>query len=215
MTKKKVFVIALAVALVAILSMGTLAWFTGTDSVTNNFLIADSNDDGVADFSVDVKESDDEGATWTDGGLEFSNILPGETVSKLAVVKNTSSNAAYSQYIRVTVKVVGAPQWTSAVLGADLKNSLGIDETVWTVASTTYDDATKTNTMVLYLNDVLAQDASVTVFEEVEIPSAFVNDANSVLNLADFSITVQADAIQSENLGLTTPGAAAAFDLLD
>lgn len=208
MTKKKVFVIALAVALVAILSMGTLAWFTGTDSATNKFLIADSDEDGVADFSVDVKESNDEGDTWVDDGLEFTDILPGETVSKLAVVKNTSNSAAYSQYIRVTVTVTGAPEWT------DLKTSLGIDETVWTVASTTYDAATSTNTMVLYLIDVLAADGSVTIFEEVEIPGRFVNDANSDLNLNDFSITVKADAIQSENLDLPNSSAEAAFTLL-
>ena len=65
MTKKKVFVTALAVCLVAILSMGSLAWFSAQDSVTNNFHIADSADNNPDDiFSVDVYEkydSDEDG----------------------------------------------------------------------------------------------------------------------------------------------------------
>ena len=43
MTKKKVFVTALAICLVAILSMGSLAWFNASDTITNKFKIADSD----------------------------------------------------------------------------------------------------------------------------------------------------------------------------
>ena len=58
MTKKKVFVIALAICLVAIISMGTLAWFNAQDAVTNDFMIADSDDDTPNEiFSVDVWEN--------------------------------------------------------------------------------------------------------------------------------------------------------------
>ena len=56
LTKKKVFVSALAVCLVVILSFGTLAWFTDTDSVKNDFYMATSNQDPDAIFSVDVWE---------------------------------------------------------------------------------------------------------------------------------------------------------------
>ena len=38
MTKKKVFIAALAICLVAIVSMGTLAWFTASDYVTNDWI---------------------------------------------------------------------------------------------------------------------------------------------------------------------------------
>lgn len=215
LTKKKVFVAALAICLIAILSMGSLAWFSGSDEVTNKFMIADSNDDGEADFSVDVKESDDQGETWTDDGLTFDDILPGQTVPKLAVVKNTSTGDTYSQYIRVTIEVVGAPAWQSGYIGANLKDSLGIDETVWNITSVTWDAATKTNTMVLYLRDVLEKDEQATIFETVTIPSKFVNDADSPFNLTDFTINITAEAIQSENLGLTNPSAIEAFKLID
>ena len=58
MNKKKVFILALAVCLIAILSMSTLAWFNAADDVTNKFMIADSDGDGTPDFSVSVWETD-------------------------------------------------------------------------------------------------------------------------------------------------------------
>ena len=44
LSKSKVVALALAVCLIAILSMGSLAWFTDDDSVTNDFYIAGSED---------------------------------------------------------------------------------------------------------------------------------------------------------------------------
>ena len=44
LTKKKVFVAALAICLIAILSFGTLAWFSAGDSVKNEFYVADSTE---------------------------------------------------------------------------------------------------------------------------------------------------------------------------
>ena len=55
LSKKKVVALALAVCLIAVLSMGSLAWFTDDDSVTNDFFIAGSEDqDPDKVFSVDV-----------------------------------------------------------------------------------------------------------------------------------------------------------------
>ena len=214
LTKKKVVLAAVAICLVAILSMGTLAWFSAEDSVTNNFYIADSNDDGEADFTVDVEESNDGGATWEDeDGLTFTDILPGDTYDKWARVVNTSDSASdrYTQYIRVTITVEGTPEWKDTDNGLELKDYLGIDETDWNITSYTYDAATQTSKIVMYYNDVLAESANVDVFRTVTIPSVFVNDANSALNLNDFSINVYAEAIQAEN---TADNAIDAFALL-
>ena len=46
LNKKKVVVSALAVSLVAILSFGTIAWFSAEDTIENKFHFADSDDDG-------------------------------------------------------------------------------------------------------------------------------------------------------------------------
>ena len=56
LTKKKVFVTALAVCLIAILSFGTIAWFTASDEVTNQFKVTTSDEEGTPDFSVDLFE---------------------------------------------------------------------------------------------------------------------------------------------------------------
>lgn len=126
--KKKVFVTALCVCLIAILSFGTLAWFTSEDSVTNTFKFA-SSDGQKTDFSVDVYEKgkvyteDENGDITTDEvivdkdddgdtiGLIYDNVLPGDVLPKTVSVANTSSIGAsisgtdYSQFIRVHIAI--------------------------------------------------------------------------------------------------------------
>ncbi len=58
MNKKKIFALAVAVIMIAILSFGTLAWFSDGDSVTNRFQVA-GGDDADKIFSVDVMEAVD------------------------------------------------------------------------------------------------------------------------------------------------------------
>ena len=59
LNKKKVFALALAVCMAAILSFSTLAWFSDSDSVDNKFQIADSTQQPDKIFSVDVREKVD------------------------------------------------------------------------------------------------------------------------------------------------------------
>ena len=86
MTKKKVFAAALAVCLVAILSMSTLAWFSAQDTVKNEFFVADSTDTDKNDiFSVDVLERVDtdgngvyDATLSSPNGFDYKDILPGD-----------------------------------------------------------------------------------------------------------------------------------------
>ena len=93
MTKKKVFVAALAVCLVATLSAGSLAWFSAQDAVKNEFFVADSKEHTANElFSVDVYEevdTDGDGTadTTEDAGLEFEDVVPGQTLPKAPVVE--------------------------------------------------------------------------------------------------------------------------------
>ena len=88
LTKKKVFVSALAICLIAIISMGTLAWFSAQDEVTNKFMIADSDDDTPDEiFSVDVWENTPDGDEDQDG-FEYDDILPGDVLKKEPHVEN-------------------------------------------------------------------------------------------------------------------------------
>lgn len=195
MTKKKVLALALCLCLLATVAAGSLAWFSAEDSVTNQFLIADSGDDDQADFSVNVEESDDEGTSWDDGGLVYEDILPGQTLPKLAKVTNTSTGDTYSQYIRVVVTLTGM-NWQAAGEGDFTKSLTGLNADLHLVA-TDYDAATKTNTAVFYLNKVLAPGAEITVFEGIRIPGKFDNQGGE-FNLTDFDLTVKAEAVQSE-----------------
>ena len=98
MTKKKVFVAALAVCLVAILSLGTLAWFNARDEVTNKFMVTDSEQDPDKIFSVDLYETkvDENGDPVvpyekTDDGNTYDDIAPGDLLTKDPTVENTGN----------------------------------------------------------------------------------------------------------------------------
>ena len=203
MNKKQVFTLALAVCLIAILSMGSLAWFSDEDSIKNDFMIADSDDDTADEiFSVDVWENTPDGDKDQDG-YEYKDILPGDELKKEVYVENTGY---YSQYIRVTVTVNNANAWIAALgNGYDLGTIFeGHDETLWTRMEVgTYNGTNNTYTMVYYLNETLEADETVCLFETVKIPSQLTQQ-DMVFVGAGFELTVVADAVQTENLGIDT-----------
>ena len=94
MTKKNILSIVVALALVAALAVGaTLAFFSDEDTATNTFTM------GKVD--IDLKESDDGGETWTDDGLTFEKLVPGDTTPKMAKV--TVAEDSNDCYIAMTV----------------------------------------------------------------------------------------------------------------
>ena len=76
LSKKKVLVVALVVCLIAILSMGTLAWFNYTDDITNKFMVA-TDSEGTPDFSLDIweTENDDDDTVDADGDGQTLRVL--------------------------------------------------------------------------------------------------------------------------------------------
>lgn len=224
MTKKKVFVIALAVCLIAILSMGTLAWFSAEDSIDNKFYFADSEGDGTTDFSVDVIETNDP----EDDGLEFEDVLPGDVLAKDPTIKNTSSSDRYTQYIRTTLTLKDP---TGALKKAFDEKRIGngkyltllneMFQTVdmlntWDLAGGDgvgygYDEDAKEFFWVFYYKETLEKGATVTLFTEVTIPTGItVEDASAMLS--SFDVAIKAEAVQAENLGLESyQGAKEAF----
>ena len=94
MTKKNILSIVVALALVAALAVGaTLAFFSDEDTATNTFTM------GKVD--IDLKESDNGGETWTDDGLTFDKLVPGDTTPKMAKV--TVAEDSNDCYIAMTV----------------------------------------------------------------------------------------------------------------
>ena len=217
--KRKIFVVALAVCLIAIISMGSLAWFSAEDSVTNNFYVADSDDNNPEDiFSVDVYEKYDSNGNGNPEeyqvGVSYKDVLPGDELEKKAYVVNTGY---YDQYVRVIVTISDAAVWQS-VLGNNFNDASllacfeGFDQDKWTDISTEVVDGNIR--VVMYYKGILdgsdtANDGSeeastITVFEKVIIPSAMTQEHASHFDddgIWGFTIGVKAQAVQTENVG--------------
>lgn len=208
MTKKKVFVAALAICLVAIISMGTLAWFNATDDITNNFKVATDENDTDPTFSVKVSETDLDG-NETEDGVTYYDVVPGDVISKDPKITNTGD---YTQWIRVSVTMTKANYWkdfggslafTDIFDGSTYGLAANVDtatETWLLVEDAVEPDADGNAVWYLYLNAELAPESSKLLFTEVNIDEDFTLD--EVLSLGgEFSINVKADALQRDNTG--------------
>lgn len=204
--KKKVLVISLVISIIAILSMGTLAWFQDQASVTNKFMMTDSASDPDEIFSVDLWETkvNPDGTPVdpvekTDKNT-YEDIAPGDVLTKDPTVENTGK---YAQWIRVTVTLNNAQAWIN-VLGAnyDLATIFGgHDEAAWTRYETPEFDATaNTLTMTYYLNEELEAGETATLFETVNIPTDLDQYDLAALG-GEFDLELVAQALQFENTG--------------
>ena len=202
MTKKKVFVTALAVCLIAIISMGTLAWFNASDEVTNKFMIADSDQDGTPDFKVDVWENDPADLTVKDqDGVTYTDIAPGDVLAKNPTVENMGD---YDQWIRVYVTY---DEWakieaacTNQGISTDLRTWLNVDSAAWTADDAATVVENNSVTYVYYYNYKLTPDQTAVLFTNVTIPGEFEQN-DMTFTSGDFTIKVKAEALQSDNTG--------------
>ena len=210
LSKTKVVALALAVCLIAVLSMGSLAWFTDDDSVTNDFFIAGSEDENPDKvFSVDVWEDatseDKDGEAKIQTGIEYPAIVPGDDLYKEVNIENTG---AYEQYVRAIVTVSDAHIWqqlhgTVYVPLEKIATDLNPDFKVW---STEYDAEANTLTYVLYYQNILEAGKLVTLSTNVAIPEAMTREQAAKM-AGGFNISVTADAVQTKNVGATAPEA--------
>lgn len=221
-TKKKVFVAALAICLIAILSMGSLAWFNANDEVTNTFKVADSDDpDTAPDFSVKVDEtnnSTEAGAPdRTEDGNTYENILPGDVKAKDPRITNTSTS--YDQYIRVNFIISKAFADQVAEVQGVTYDNLDLTKLFSGFnANLTDREVAPVGTFAdyyvyaYYYNEKLAAKDYFTAFTAVNIPENFVQ---SDMAYGTFDIKVNAEAIQTQNLGEDVDTAKEAFAAVD
>ena len=203
MTKKKVFVAALAVCLVAILSLGTLAWFTATDEVDNIFKVS-TDSEQKPDFKLDLFEHKaNEDGKIDDTEVEantYNNVAPGNQLFKDPTVRN---DGQYDMWVRISVTLDDYAAW-EAILGDgyDFSAILTGVSTDWSLDRSTIG----TDTLVYYKDAELAVGDTSTLFTGVAIPG----EEFTVTNMpTEFNLTIVADAIQSDNTGNS---AKAAFD---
>ena len=225
MSKKKLFSLAIVAIMIAILSFSTLAWFSDSDSVTNNFQVAGGeNEDPDEIFSIDVMEKvdqdgdgdydqDDATIGYRDGVSEFTyeDILPGDMLYKRPSVNNTGS---YDQYIRFKVTIDNANDWVAIMqkYGYELHDLLYMEDKTtkltesadWTFAAdeTTVEDDKVT--YVFYYNKVLEPEAWAVLFTYVKVPHELTQHDMALFTEGKFQMVVTGQAIQVENINATT-----------
>lgn len=201
MTKKKVFVAAIAVSLVAILSLGTIAWFQYTDTVDNIFKVTADDSDQNPDFKLDLFEHDvlDDGSLGTSevDTNTYDHIAPGDNLSKDPTVRN---DGQYDQWVRIKVTLSNYADWQTVMgNGYDFSTILTGVSTDWTLDTTTVG----TGTLIYYKATPLTAGSTSTLFTGVNVPSEFTVD-NMPL---EFHLNVVAEAIQSANTGSSAKSA--------
>lgn len=226
MNKKKIVTLALVVIMIAILSFGTLAWFSDSESVTNNFGIAGGENQKPDEiFSIDVMEAvdkDGDGVVDETIGYDqdpqyrdtftYENIAPGDMLLKRPQTKNTGS---YEQWVRMKVTFDDASYWVALMQKygyADMTDLLYMrDKTTklteadnWVFApDETYVEDGKI-TYVFYYNTTLQPDKTAVFFGWVKIPSQFTQQDVAPFTNGDFQMVVTGEAIQVKNIAAAT-----------
>lgn len=216
MNKKKIFVVAIAVCLIATISMGTLAWFTDEDKITNNFYVGDTTTDADEVFGIDLWETSDTNKdgnitddetfgkdTKDDTGITYEDILPGGRYDKNPYFTNTG---IHGQYLRAIVTVTEADILKVAMIPKDSEVSLWDDVKLflpgtsdkWDLGYKFYTNK-DTFVFVYYYKEVLAGGATTEkLFDDVVIPTELTKEQAALID--NFSITIVGQVIQSENL---------------
>jgi predicted ribosomally synthesized peptide with SipW-like signal peptide len=212
MNKKKVFALALAVCMIAILSMSTLAWFNDSEEIKNDFMFDDTDKDGTVDFKVNLFEMN---GTTEVNGKTYAKVTPNAKLAKDPTVKNEGD---YAMYTRVVVTISDADAWLKASGKYDLPgndNDLTILEKMIDLNAdwVRFDnpvrnvDADTVTYVYYYAHKVVPGAVSAPVFTEVTIPWQ-LQTKDPIVSGKEFSITVKADAIQADNIIPENPIAA-------
>lgn len=211
MNKKKLLSLALVIALIAILSFGTLAWFSDADEVTNTFMVTNSLAEPNKIFSVDLKEKVD---TNSDGKYEegvdeiqenghtYEDILPGASLYKEPIVKNSGM---YDQYVRVKVTASDASKWQAMLAKYNISDLTdlfgGYNEEKWIrIDEPMPGDEEDTIVYVFYLQRILKPGEEESLFTHVNIPGK-LTQADLATVGGSFELKIVAEAVQTENVG--------------
>ena len=200
-TARKVLMIALcAVLLVSISVMGTMAYLTSKDSVTNTFTV------GKVAIKLDEAKANADGTLVQGADRVDANsykLLPGQTYNKDPMV--TVLKDSEKSYIRMTVTVSKADELDAifAPAGADLLSIFnGYDGATWLYKGDT-DNADNTRTYEFWYKEaVAAPDADVALdalFDSITVPGSITNA--QLATIEGMTITVNAYAIQADGFG--------------
>ena len=191
MNKKKSIVIACVLALILLIG-GVIAYFTDTDTKTNEFTLK------ADDVNIKITE------TWTPAdGL---NLHPGATVSKAPSIENESSEGPVYVFAEVVI-----PCYATTGTTADAELFTFTSNTGWTLINTpTIDVASKTKTYIYAYGAAsgmttlaASSTTSTAVFSNVTVAPTLTKTQKDTASTTD--IVVNAYGIQTDNLGVTAP----------
>ena len=198
-TKSKILLLMLcAVALVAASVLGTLAYLTSQDTVTNTFTV------GKVAIKLDEAKANADGSPVANADRVKANsykLLPGHTYNKDPMV--TVLKGSESSYIKMTVTFSKAAALDAIFKpnGANLTSIFnGYNSTNWVAKGNTEDTTANTRTYEFWYKEaVAAPDDDVALdalFDSITVPGTITN--NQLKTIEGMTITVNAYAIQAD-----------------
>lgn len=223
--KKKIFAICLAVALIAILSFGTLAWFSSTDEVKNTFTV------GSVKIVQNEQQHDENGAL--EPFEQDQTLLPvadpsdpendDNYIEKIVTVTSTGNNPAY---VRTHIAV---PTALVDILTLDISDSANwvpvsyttqptrtVDGVEYTVYSYTYTQALDKDVSTDVLLEGVYLNANVDIKTNDQGVAQFCtwNETTKAYDFYDFDITGKVNVLVATQ-GVQSQGFADAASALD
>ena len=179
MSKKKILTLAMCVAMAAIMAVGTLAYFTDTDSADNVFT--------VGNVEIELTEPN-----WVAGDEEADDVYPGEALPKDPTVTNIGKNPCF-----IRVKVENLDQFVAkygenAMITYETGFKTGVLGENWVDGEDGYFYYTK---VVTYEGDDYNTDLAVkttALFEQIRMPVELKGDEETK------AIKVSAEAVQAQ-----------------
>ena len=214
MTKSKkqaLLMVLCAVVLVLVSVMGTMAYLTSQDTVTNTFTV------GKVAITLDEAKANADGSLFDQGATRVKEnnykLLPGHTYAKDPMV--TVLEGSENSYIKMTVTFTKAAELDAifAPAGADMTSIFnGYDGSNWIAKDVTKDTVKNTRTYEFWYKEAVAAPSENVpldaLFDSIAVPGSITNE--QLATIEGMTITVNAYAIQAD--GFATPEAAwAAF----
>lgn len=198
-TRSKALLLTLcAVLLVAASVLGTMAYLTSTDEVTNTFTV------GQVKIKLDEAKANPDGSLVANADRVKANeykLLPGHTYNKDPMV--TVLSGSESSYVKMTVTFSKANELDAifAPGGADLTSIFnGYDAAKWIAKGNTKDATANTRTYEFWYKETVgaptADVALDALFDFITVPGTITNE--QLATIEGMTITVNAYAIQAD-----------------
>jgi len=196
-TKKALLFTFCAVLLVVASVLGTMAYLTSSDTVTNTFTV------GKVGLILDEKDYDNSKTDVTTEGRDKANtyhLLPGHEYDKDPTV--TVLKGSEKSYVRmiVTINEQSDLDVIFAPNGLPLNDFFGGVSTEWTLYDEVENTGNDTRSYEFRYNDtVAAPDGDVVLddlFETIKVPGDITKE--QLATISDLKIEVEAHAIQAD-----------------